>query len=105
VKRGRAAAPYAKALFGLAKERDQIELIGRELGEVAATFEGDLELRDSFARPWTPKAAKRTVATEVAQRSGLSRGSPATFARDIAQCLGVPSYVGRRGTTRFPMAT
>ena len=29
----RAAAPYAKALFALAKERNQTELVGRELGD------------------------------------------------------------------------
>jgi F-type H+-transporting ATPase subunit delta len=73
VKPRRAAAPYAKALFGLAKERDQTELIGRELGDVAATFASDLDLRDFFARPWISAKAKRTVATEVAQRSGLSK--------------------------------
>jgi F-type H+-transporting ATPase subunit delta len=73
VKRRRAAAPYAKALFALAKERAQTELIGRELGEAAATFESVAELRDFFARPWIPATAKRTVATEVAQRSGLSK--------------------------------
>ena len=37
--RRRAAAPYATALFALAKERDQTELVGRELGDAAATFE------------------------------------------------------------------
>jgi F-type H+-transporting ATPase subunit delta len=73
VKRRRAAAPYAKALFALAKERDQTELIGRELGEAAATFESVAELRDFFARPWIQATVKRTVATEVAQRSGLSK--------------------------------
>jgi F0F1-type ATP synthase delta subunit len=32
VKHRRAAAPYAKALCALAKERNQTELVGRELG-------------------------------------------------------------------------
>jgi len=73
VRQRRAAAPYAKALFALAKERDQTELIGRELGDVAAMFANDLDLRDFLDRPWTPAAMKRTVATEVAQRSGLSK--------------------------------
>jgi F0F1-type ATP synthase delta subunit len=54
VKQRRVAAPYAKALFGLAKERNQTELVGRELGDVAATFESDLDLRDFLARPWIP---------------------------------------------------
>ena len=73
MKRRRAAAPYAKALFALAKERNQTELIGRELDDVAATFESDLDLRDFFARPWIPATAKRTVAAEVAHGSGLSK--------------------------------
>jgi len=73
VKRRRAAVPYAKAVFALAKERNQTELVGRELGDVAATFGSVAELRDFFARPWIPATAKRAVATEVAQRSGLSK--------------------------------
>lgn len=73
MKHRRAAAPYAKALFDLAKERNQVDVVDRELGEAAATFESDLGLRDFFARPWTPAAVKRTVAMEVAQQSGLSK--------------------------------
>jgi len=73
VKRRRAATPYAKALFAVAKERDQTELVGRELGDAAATFGTVAELRDFFARPWIPAPAKREVAMEVAQRSGLSK--------------------------------
>ena len=69
MKRRRAAAPYTRALFALAKERDETELIGRELGDLAPTFESDRELRDFFARPWIPATVKRTVATEVAQQS------------------------------------
>jgi F-type H+-transporting ATPase subunit delta len=73
VKRRRAATPYAKALFAVAKERDQMELVGRELGDAVATFGSVAELHDFFARPWIPAAAKRAVATEVAQRSGFSK--------------------------------
>jgi F-type H+-transporting ATPase subunit delta len=73
VKRRRSAAPYAKALFELAKERAEAELIGRELDEAAATFESVADLRDFFARPWIPPTVKQAVATEVAQRSGLSK--------------------------------
>jgi F0F1-type ATP synthase delta subunit len=67
VKRRRAAAPYAKALFELAKERAEAELIGRELDGAAATFEGVAKRRDFFARPWIPPRVKRAVATEIAQ--------------------------------------
>lgn len=73
MKSRRAAAPYAKALFALAKERNQTAVVGRELADVAATFASHLDLRDFFARPWTSKTAKRRVATEVAQQSGLSK--------------------------------
>jgi F-type H+-transporting ATPase subunit delta len=73
VKRREAAAPYAKALFAIAKERSETELVGRELGDAVAAFERDRDLRDFFARPWIPASAKRTVAMEVAQKSGLSK--------------------------------
>jgi len=72
----RAAAPYAKALFALAKERNQTGLIGRELGDVAATFESDPDLRDFLARPWIPATAKQAVAREFAvTSSGWPRAS------------------------------
>jgi len=50
-----------------------MKLVGRELGDAVATFGSVAELRDFFARPWIPARAKREVATEVAQRSGLSK--------------------------------
>jgi F-type H+-transporting ATPase subunit delta len=68
-----AAAPYAKAVFALAKERHQTELVGRELSTLAATFESDVGLRDFFARPWIPAPVKQAVAKEIAERSALSR--------------------------------
>jgi F-type H+-transporting ATPase subunit delta len=73
VKRRRAATPYAKALFALARERDQAELVGRELADAVATFGSAADLRDFFARPWIPAAVKRAVATEVVQSSGFSK--------------------------------
>lgn len=73
MKRRPAATSYAKALFAVAKERDQMELVGRELGDAAATFGSVVDLRDFFARPWIPATAKREVAMKVAQRSGLSK--------------------------------
>jgi F0F1-type ATP synthase delta subunit len=45
VKRRRAAAPYARALYALSQERDETELIGRELGDVAAIFESVMRRR------------------------------------------------------------
>ncbi len=73
MKHRRAAASYAKALFAVAKERNQTEAVSRELGDMAATFESDLELRNFFTWPWIPVTEKRAVATEVAQQSDLSK--------------------------------
>ena len=72
MKHRRAAAAYAKALFAVAKEQGRIEAVGRELAEIAALLDGDAMLRDVFARPWIPPAARRAVATEIARRSHLS---------------------------------
>ena len=46
MKRQRAATPYAKGLFALAKERDQTERLGRERGDAAATFGSAAEPHD-----------------------------------------------------------
>ncbi|MBI2219459.1 MAG: F0F1 ATP synthase subunit delta [Candidatus Rokubacteria bacterium] len=73
MRRRRAAAPSPKALVALAKERDQAELVAREVGDLAATFESDRDLRDLFARPRITATVTRAVAMEVAQRSGLSK--------------------------------
>jgi F0F1-type ATP synthase delta subunit len=73
MKHRRAATSYAKALFAVAKEQNQTEVVSRELGAIAAMFEGDEKLRDVFARPWIPPPARRAVAAEIAQRSNLSK--------------------------------
>jgi F-type H+-transporting ATPase subunit delta len=68
-----AATAYAKALFAVAKERNETELVSRELRDMAVRFEGDEGLREFFARPWIPKTVKRTLGTEIGQRSGFSK--------------------------------
>jgi F-type H+-transporting ATPase subunit delta len=66
------AKAYARALHDLARERGQVETIARELDEVAQVVADDVELRQFFARPWIGATAKRQVAVEVANRSGMS---------------------------------
>jgi F-type H+-transporting ATPase subunit delta len=66
------ARPYARAIWELASERNEIEAVGRDLQAVATTLTEQPDLRDLFARPWVPPAAKRAVAMEVTQRLGLS---------------------------------
>lgn len=72
------ARSYAKALFSLAKERDQTEAIARELATVTAQVTHESALADFFARPWVAAAAKKTVAAEVAARLEVS-----TLTRDF----------------------
>jgi len=67
-----AAMPYARALHALARERSQIDVVGRELAAVAELLEHDSEVRTFFAQPWVPAPAKRTVALEIAARLGVS---------------------------------
>ena len=62
------ARSYGKALFELARERNRVDVIARELDAVAAQFASNPELHAFFARPWVTPAAKRGVAAEVAGR-------------------------------------
>src|SRR5262249_25130388 len=67
---------YAKALFELARERDQLEAIARDLTTIGELFGRDAELRAFFARPWVASSAN--PAAEVAARLDVS-----TLARDF----------------------
>jgi F-type H+-transporting ATPase subunit delta len=73
VKSRHAARSYAKALFELAKERQQTDPTGRELASVTDVVSGDPELRQFLARPGVSATAKRAVADEIAQRLGVSK--------------------------------
>ena len=67
-----AALPYARALHALARERNQIDVVGRELATVAELLEQDPEVSAFFAQPWVPAQAKQAIALEVAARLGVS---------------------------------
>ena len=66
------AKTYAKALFELARERQQADQIGTELQRAADVFAGDAELVAFFGRPWVAATAKRATAAEVAGRLEVS---------------------------------
>ena len=68
-----AARSYAKALFELAKERQQTDAAARELASVTDVVGGDPELRQFLARPGVSATAKRAVADEIARRLGVSK--------------------------------
>ncbi len=63
---------YAKALFELARERNQADAVARELDTVADVLGREAELRAFFSRPWIAAAAKRDAAAEVASRLEVS---------------------------------
>ena len=69
---------YAKALFELARERNQVEAIARDLATIGELFGRDGELRAFFARPWIASSVKRAAAGEIAARLEVS-----TLARDF----------------------
>jgi F-type H+-transporting ATPase subunit delta len=73
VKSQHAARSYAKALFALAKERNQIDVVTRELSSIVDVVVGDPALREFFARPGVSASAKRATAEEIAQRLGVAK--------------------------------
>jgi F-type H+-transporting ATPase subunit delta len=66
------ARSYAKALFELARERNQVDAIARDLHAIEEQFAANADLRAFFARPWVASAAKRAAAAEIATRLGVS---------------------------------
>jgi F-type H+-transporting ATPase subunit delta len=73
VKSSGAAKAYAKALFALAKERKQLDEVGREVASAVEAVKGDPELRTFFGRPGVPVKAKRGVADDIGKRLALSK--------------------------------
>jgi len=67
------ARSYGKALFELARERNQVDVIARELEALAAQFAREPGLHALFARPWVTSAAKRNVAVEIGTRLQVSK--------------------------------
>lgn len=70
MKHRRAAASYAKALFAVAKEKNQTEVVSRELGAIAAMFEGDEKLRDVFAAVPLTDAQRGVLSAKLTQTLG-----------------------------------
>jgi F-type H+-transporting ATPase subunit delta len=68
-----AARRYARALFALAREDHNIDVVRAELARVAAQLEATPELRAALFRPLHPASSRRAVLRKVAEREGLSR--------------------------------
>jgi F-type H+-transporting ATPase subunit delta len=67
------AKSYAKAVFELARERQQADAVEAELGRIAALVHDDGELTAVLSRPWITRAAKQQIAAEIGRRLELSR--------------------------------
>jgi F-type H+-transporting ATPase subunit delta len=67
------AKSYAKAIFELARERDQADQLEAELARVAALIGEDGELATVLSQPWVTPANKRKLAEELGQRLELSK--------------------------------
>lgn len=67
------ARSYAKAIFELARERDQADQLEAELERIAALVGEDSELAAVLGRPWITPANKRKLAEEIGQRLELSK--------------------------------
>ncbi|HZP91161.1 MAG TPA: ATP synthase F1 subunit delta [Actinomycetota bacterium] len=66
------ARRYAKALYSLAVEARQADLVAEELARFEGLVAGEPALRDVLRRPWVKAAAKRAMVLEVATRLGVS---------------------------------
>jgi F-type H+-transporting ATPase subunit delta len=66
------AKSYAKAVFELARERNQVEAVGKELDALAAVMTEQPQLLAFLSRPWVAASAKRGAAGEMAVHLGLS---------------------------------
>jgi F-type H+-transporting ATPase subunit delta len=67
------ARSYAKAIFELARERQQADAVEAELQRTAAVLAADGELAAVLGRPWITRAAKQQIAAEVGRRLELSK--------------------------------
>lgn len=80
-----AAKSYAKALFALARERNQTEAIARDLATLVDLLGGNPELAAFFSRPWIAAVKKRAAASEVATQAAVSPLARDFFALVVAQ--------------------
>ena len=67
------AKSYAKALFDLARERQQAAQVEGELERAARLVTEDETLGAVLGRPWISPAHKRRLAEEIGQRLELSK--------------------------------
>jgi len=67
------ARSYAKALFELARERNQAEEVQAELERAAGLMSADGDAVDLLGRPWISPVIRKRLADELGARMELSR--------------------------------
>ena len=67
------AKSYAKALFELARERNQADDIQAELERAASLLSADGNVVDVLDRPWISPAVRRRLADELGARMEVSK--------------------------------
>jgi F-type H+-transporting ATPase subunit delta len=67
------AKSYAKAIFDLARQRNQADQIQAELDRAAELVSADGEVADVLGRPWISRAKRKQLAEEIGQKLELSR--------------------------------
>jgi F-type H+-transporting ATPase subunit delta len=68
---GAIAKRYARAILELASEQKQVERVTKELADVAAMWNGSVELRELFSNPGFGVEARKAVLTDLAARAGV----------------------------------
>ena len=67
-----AAVRYAKALFALGKEAEELPSLRTEINDLIEVLEEHAELREALLTPLYPAEARKAVLLKVADRGGLS---------------------------------
>ena len=81
------ARSYAKAIFELARERQQADAVQAELERIAALITGEDETSAVLSRPWVAGPVKQRIVAEIARGLELSKLS--------ADFLGLVAAQGR----------
>jgi F-type H+-transporting ATPase subunit delta len=66
------AKSYAKALYELAHERNQVDAVAKDIAILMGTLAQQPQLLAFLSRPWVAAAAKRGVAVDIATKLGVS---------------------------------
>ena len=67
------AKSYAKAIFELARERNQADQVQAELDRAAEAVTSDGEVADVLGRPWISPVMRKKLADEIGQKLELSK--------------------------------